>query len=55
MTSELIEKHGQRLLKEIPLTRFGQPQDVSPLVAYLLSDRADYITGQIISVDGGLV
>jgi NAD(P)-dependent dehydrogenase (short-subunit alcohol dehydrogenase family) len=39
----------------IPLKRAGQPEDVAGLVAFLASDDADYITGQTINVDGGLI
>ncbi|MEX7634681.1 SDR family oxidoreductase, partial [Serratia marcescens] len=39
----------------IPLRRAGQPEDVAGLVAFLASDDADYITGQTINVDGGLI
>ncbi len=55
MTAVLNEKQREALLNNIPLKRMGQSQDVAKLVKFLCSNNADYITGQVISVDGGMV
>lgn len=44
----------QALIKTIPLNRFGEPEEVAELVGFLASDKAGYITGQCISINGGL-
>ncbi|MCK9276336.1 MAG: 3-oxoacyl-[acyl-carrier-protein] reductase [Syntrophales bacterium] len=54
MTASVNETGRKDLLKEIPLGRIGQPEDVAPVVGFLASDDASYITGQVIRVNGGL-
>jgi 3-oxoacyl-[acyl-carrier protein] reductase len=51
MTADLNEKEFSQL---IPMKRFGKPEEVASLVAYLVTKDAAYITGQVISVNGGL-
>ena len=55
MTSYLKEDAKQEIINTIPLQRLGNVDDVSKLVYFLASDEASYITGQTISVDGGLL
>ena len=54
MTAVLPEKTQEELKKQIPLGRAGQVQDIANAVAFLASEEARYITGQVISVDGGM-
>lgn len=55
MTSVLDQETRDKLLNEIPLGRFGAPNDIAEAVTFLASDAAGYITGQTIHVDGGMV
>jgi 3-oxoacyl-[acyl-carrier protein] reductase len=54
MTAELPEDIKAQYLKQIPLNRFGKPQDVANVVIFLASDLASYITGEVIHVNGGM-
>jgi len=54
MTQGLSAEMKAELLRQIPLARWGTPQDVADCVGFLVSKRASYITGQVIQVNGGL-
>ena len=54
MTDRIPEKERTAMINAIPLGALGQPQDIANLVAFLASDKASYITGQVISINGGL-
>lgn len=55
MTGGLTEDQQKAILGQVPLARLGDPDDVANLVLFLASDMANYITGQVITVDGGMV
>ncbi len=55
MTDELNDEYKASLVQNIPLGRMGQPEEIANLVTFLVSDRSKYITGQVITIDGGMV
>jgi 3-oxoacyl-[acyl-carrier protein] reductase len=55
MTAKLPEQAREKLIGLIPLNRLGEPEDVAKVVLFLCSSSANYITGQVINVDGGMV
>jgi 3-oxoacyl-[acyl-carrier protein] reductase len=54
MLKDLKEEYKSQLTKQIPLNRFGKPEEVAELVKFLVSDNAGYITGETIVIDGGM-
>ncbi|HSP88478.1 MAG TPA: 3-oxoacyl-[acyl-carrier-protein] reductase, partial [Ignavibacteriaceae bacterium] len=54
MTEKLTEEQKAKLIQNVPMGRMGTPEDIAKVVAFLCSNDADYITGQVISVDGGM-
>jgi 3-oxoacyl-[acyl-carrier protein] reductase len=54
MVETIPEKVIEKILKQIPLSRLGEPEEVAKLVRFLASDDAKYITGQVISINGGM-
>lgn len=55
MTTVLSEEIRQAILQKVPLGKLGEPDDIAGAVAYLASAEAKYITGQVLTVDGGMV
>jgi len=54
MTGALDESYRQKLLEQIPMRRYAEPEEVARIACFLLSDDARYITGQVVQADGGL-
>ena len=55
MTDALTEDVRDRMLDAIPLKRFGKPENVASVVSFLASDQAEYITGEVVNISGGMV
>lgn len=55
MTDQLPEDVRNEMLKQIPLSRFGDPKDIAKTVTFVASDSASYMTGQTLHIDGGMV
>jgi 3-oxoacyl-[acyl-carrier protein] reductase len=54
MTEKIPEEVKKKMFEQIPMGKFGQPEDVAQAVVFLASPGADYITGQVIAVNGGM-
>ena len=54
MTREMLEKFGADRIKETPLGRLGKAEEVASAIAFLASDQARFITGEVLHVNGGI-
>jgi len=55
MSERIRQEHGAKLLDRIAMRRFGKPKEIAEVIAFLISDSASYINGQVIRVDGGMI
>ena len=55
MTRVLEESVREKLIEQIPLARLGQSEDIAGCVSFLVSEKASYITGQVININGGML
>jgi len=55
MTAQLSDKANKDMLERIPVKYYGKPDDVANAVLFLVSDKAKYITGQVLNIDGGMI
>jgi len=55
MTDVLNDEVKEQIMKNIPMKRMGTPKDISDVVSFIASERSNYITGQVFTVDGGMV
>ena len=54
MTSFLDDQNKESIIEQLSIKRIGKPEDISNVVSFLCNDESEYITGQVIPVDGGL-
>jgi 3-oxoacyl-[acyl-carrier protein] reductase len=54
MTESVVSAAGDQIKKKIPVKRLGQPEDIANAVLFLATEESSYITGHVLTVDGGL-
>lgn len=55
MPDKVIADRREKILSEIPLKRFGEPEEVASVIMFLISDAISYVSGQVINIDGGTI